>query len=173
MRLPSTDWHPNSRVAHGWRTQTRGVVIHTTEGPPGSAENWFKEPGARGEGAHVIVGKTKVTQIADLNAVCFHASGANHAFIGFEHEGYASNSKRQWLTRDNRRLLRASANRVAWVCYRYQLGRPRHKRNVFGHRDFPRGGHVDPGRGWPWFFYMALCRRAYRNLVRSDGRTWL
>jgi hypothetical protein len=167
IRLPNTPYHPNSLITHGFRALTTGVVIHTIEGTGDGAEMWFKQRAARGLGAHAIIGQTHVVQLCDLQAVCYHAPGANHRMIGFEHEGFARYSKTQWLRKGNRSLLRASANRTAWVCWHYKLGAPRRGKNVFGHVDFPAGGHHDPGPGWPWVFYMLLCRNAYKRLVRT------
>jgi N-acetyl-anhydromuramyl-L-alanine amidase AmpD len=173
-RLPNTAFHHNSLVEHGRRSTTRGVVIHTIEGTDESAEAWFANRQAGGIGAHVIIGqeKQRTIQTADLDALCWHATGANSDHIGIEHEGYASMSKVQWLSKANRKLLRASANRTAWICWHYKLGAPRKGHNVFGHADFPAGGHHDPGKGWPWTFYIWLARRAYKTLVKSNGKKW-
>lgn len=174
VRLPNTAFHPNPLLVHGKRATTRGVVIHTIEGTDEGAEAWFKNRQANGVGAHVIIGQEKhrTIQTCDLDAKCWHAAGANSAFIGIEHEGFAAYPKWRWLLRENRKMLRASANRTAWICWHYQLGAPSKGRNVFGHADFPAGGHHDPGKGWPWTFYMWLARRAYRNLNASGGRRW-
>lgn len=178
-RIPNTPFHNNPRVAHGRRSVTRGVVIHTVEGTDEGAELWFENRRARGVGAHLIIGREQVRtiQTTDLDNVCFHAKGAtrqgfngNAHLVGIEHEGFARYSKRQWLSKVNRSLLRRSANRTAWICWKYNLGAPRKGRNVFGHVDVrPRGGggHNDPGRGFPWVFYMLLCRRAYANLRKT------
>lgn len=173
-QLPATPLHDNPLLAHGSRPYTKGVVIHTIEGSDQGAEAWFKNRQAGGVGAHVIIGqeKDRTIQTTDLDNLCWHAAGANQTHIGIEHEGYASYSKIEWLKPNNRKLLRASANRTAWICFHYDLGSPRKGKNVFGHVDFPQGGHHDPGTGWPWTFYMALCRRAYKNLVNSYGARW-
>lgn len=168
-RLPNTPLHNNPLLAHGHRWTTKGVVIHTIEGTDEGAEAWFRNRQAGGVGAHVIIGQeaNRTIQTTDLDNVCWHAVGANHEYIGIEHEGFASYSKAKWLTKANRHMLRASANRTAWICWHYGLGTPRKGRNVFGHADFPKGGHHDPGAGWPWWFYMYLARRAYSNIKRK------
>lgn len=168
-RLPNTALHNNPMVAHGKRATTRGVVIHTIEGTDVGAESWFRNRSAGGVGAHVIIGqeKSRTIQTTDLDNICYHAIGANQEYIGIEHEGFASYTKRAWLAPNNRKLLRASANRTAWICWHYHLGAPKKDRNVFAHADFPQGGHHDPGPGWPWSFYMFLARRAYRRLVKT------
>lgn len=168
-RLPATPFHDNPKVAHGRRRVTKGVVVHTVEGTDEGAEAWFKDRRAKGLGAHVIIGQesSRTIQVTDLNNICYHASGANEGYIGIEHEGFARYSKAQWLKKVNRHMLRASANRVGWICWHYRLGIPTRKNNVFGHADFPQGGHEDPGKGWPWLLYIFLARRAYSNLTRT------
>lgn len=132
--------------------------------------NWFDNPEAGGVGSQVVVGTKKCYQLSDLNALVWHAAGANTNYIGFEHDGFSSWPRWRWLLRRTQRKM--SANRTAWICYHYGLGLPRKGVNVFGHVDFPAGGHDDPGKGWPWDLYMAACRRAYRNLVKSNGKKW-
>ncbi len=174
-RLPNTSFQNIPAVAHGRRRRTKGVVIHTIEGTDGSAINWFKDRQARGVGAHVVIGQepNRTIQITDLDNVCYHAVGGNSDWIGFEHEGFAKYTKTQWLKTVNRNMLRRSANRVAWICWNYKLGEPRRGKNIIGHSDLKAGGHHDPGRGWPWWLYIFLAKRAYKNLVKSKGRTWL
>lgn len=175
-RLPNTKFHDNPRIAHGKRTQTKGVVIHTIEGSDESAESWFKNPNNPnpGVGAHVIVGTSvgESVQLTDLDNVCWHAPGCNSTRIGIEHDGFTRFPRAIWLSAGRRRQLRMSANRTAWICYRYHLGRPTWGTNVIGHVDCPGSDHTDPGKGWPRTFYIWLARRAYTNLVNSFGKTW-
>ena len=173
LRLRGAKYNPIPRVVHGTRTRTRGVVVHTIEGSHDGAVSWFNNPGAGGCGAHVVFGtRDEVTQLCDLNAVCWHAPGANYDCIGFEHEGYASYSRAQWLQPSRRTMLKRSANRTAWVCWKYRLGRPRRKVNVFGHVDFPAGGHHDPGTGFPWKRYMHWANVAYFVIKATNGKSW-
>lgn len=168
-RLPATAFHDNPKVAHGVRQVTKGVVVHTIEGTDEGAESWFKNRQAAGLGAHVIIGQEsdRIIQTTDLNNVCWHAVGANSNYVGIEHEGFARYTKTEWLKKVNRHMLRASANRAAWICWHYKLGRPTRRKNVFGHVDFPQGGHNDPGTGWPWWLYIFMARRAYSSLVKT------
>lgn len=170
--LPNTPRHLERNIAHGKRPKTRGVVIHTIEGSDEGAISWFANPQAGGVGAHIVIGHTppRAVQLADLDMMCWHAKGANSDTIGIEHEGRASDSRFTWIKRRTQRKL--SANRTAWICWHYKLGEPRHHHNVWGHVDFPAGGHHDPGPGWPWTLYMLAARRAYRKLVKSHGKKW-
>lgn len=175
-RLPSTPYRYNAAADHGTRAYTRGVVIHTIEGSASGAESWFRNPSAGGVGAHVIVGpslKGGIVQIVPLTSKCWHAKAVgNTGYIGIEHEGSSTYGKLTWLSKKYRTMLRQSANRVAWICLEFHLGEPKKGKNVIGHVDVPGNDHTDPGKGWPWAFYMFLCRRAYKNLQRSNGRRW-
>lgn len=173
IKLPNTPFRRVQAIEHGERKVTRGVVLHTIEGSDEGAVSWFANPEAGGVGAHVVVGYNPPQrwQLTDLNTLCYHAVSANSSYIGIEHEGRASDSRLTWVKRRTQRKM--SANAVAWICYHYALGKPVKGRNVFGHVDFPAGGHHDPGPGfWAGGLYMAACRRAYRNLARTHGRKW-
>lgn len=175
VRIPNTAWHHNALVEHGRRRETRGVCVHTIEGTDEGAEAWFKNRQARGIGAHIIIGqeKNRTVQVASLSEKCWHAKDFGNAYlVGIEHEGFARYSKTEWLKKKNRKLLRASANRCAYILWYYKLGAPKRHHNVFGHVDVPGNDHTDPGRGWPWWFYLWLVGRAYRNLVKSNGKRW-
>lgn len=170
-RLRAATYRPIPACMHGRRARTRGVVIHTIEGSAAGAISWFANPACGGVGAHVVFGKDTVTQVADLDAICWHAPGANYDCIGFEHEGRAAYTRKTWLG-PYRTMLRKSANRTGWVCWYYNLGRPKRGKNVFGHVDFPAGGHHDPGGGWPWKRYLAWANVSYAALKLSRGKTW-
>lgn len=172
-RVPATKWSPTPRAWHGTRGRPTRVIIHTIEGSAEGALSWFNSPAnPAGTGAHLVIGKTRSYQTAELETMLWHCRNANTNGVGIEHDGKAATSKAAWLKKDNRTLLKMSANRTAWICHRYGLGIPKRGRNVFGHVDVPGNDHTDPGKGWPWLFYMALCRRAYRNLAASDGKRW-
>jgi N-acetyl-anhydromuramyl-L-alanine amidase AmpD len=166
-KLPATEYKPIQRIQHGRRRVTRGVVIHTIEGSQDGAFSYFSTSSPQGVGAHVLVGLKKVIQCADLDQICYHAINANSTMIGIEHDGSASFTKSKWLSAARRTFLRMSANRTAWICWHYKLGAPKHGRNVFGHYEIPGNDHVDPGKGWPWWFYIWLCNRAYKNLQKK------
>lgn len=172
-RIPATKWHPTPRAWHGTRGKPTECIIHTIEGNAEGALSWFNSSGnPYGTGAHLVISQNAAYQTADLETLLWHCKGANTSGVGFEHAGAASYSKLKWLSKANRKLLRMSANRVAWVCYHYKLGAPKKGKNVRGHYEVPGNDHTDPGKGWPWTFYMWLARRAYKNLVNSDGKRW-
>jgi hypothetical protein len=171
-RLPNTPLQNISRISHGRRPSTRGVVIHVADAPGTSnIENWFKDPRAKGVGAHVAVGVDNVVQFTDLGAVCWHAPGANTNWVGIEHVGTGTQSKARWVARRKQRVL--SANRTAWILYHYKCGTPKWGGNVRRHSEFG-GGHTNcPGKSFPVTLYMAAVNRAYRNLVKHKGKTWV
>jgi N-acetylmuramoyl-L-alanine amidase CwlA len=173
-RLPQTPYREHPAVNHGGPCKKLYVVVHDTEGgTTRSIEAYFAtgKAGGEGDGAHVIVDNKEIVQIAPLSALLYHAPGGNTNGIGFEHCGFASLSRLQWLKK--RKMLTLSARRVAWLCYVNGWGVPKRGKNVFAHGDFPPPNfHTDPGPNFPWRLYMRLCRRAYAKLVRTYGFRW-
>lgn len=180
MNLPNTPQRRISRISHGMRTHTRGVVIHVMDGTLAGTLSWWAQGGHEADGAHVCVGLKSVVQTADLDAICWHAPGdnvvdpgaqsGNHEFVGIEHEGSGTQSKLTWILHRTQRKL--SANRCAWILYHKKCGEPKWGHNVVPHYDFPAGAHPCPGKNFPRLLYMAAVKRAYRNLERSDGKRW-
>jgi N-acetyl-anhydromuramyl-L-alanine amidase AmpD len=180
-RVPNTEQHIIPRINHGRRETTKGVVIHVMDGTLEGTLSWWNQSGHEADGAHLCIGKTKAVQTADLDAVCWHAPGddatkagkqnGNHEYVGIEHEGTGTDSRTTWILRLRQRRL--SANRAAWICYHYGLGRPSFVSGTLAlHSDFPQGGHPCPGPGFPKDLYAKAAQRAYKNLVRSKGKKW-
>lgn len=171
-RLPNTPLHNIQCVTHGRRSSTQGVVIHVADAPGTSnIENWFRDPRAGGVGAHVAVGIANVVQFCDLDAICYHAPGANSNWVGIEHVGTGTQSKARWVARRKQRVL--SANRTAWILYHYRCGKPKWGVNIRRHSTFGGGHNNCPGESFPVWLYMGAVHRAYRNLVKSNGKTWV
>lgn len=178
--IPNTTQHRIGRIDHGKRTVTKGVIVHVMAGTLEGTLQWWAQTTHEADGAHICIGLNRAVQTADLDAVCWHAPGdnnriigkqnGNHEFVGIEHEGLGSDTRRTWLNRRKQRIL--SANRCAWILYHYHLGVPRWNVNVGHHSDFPLGAHACPGAGFPDDVYISAARRAYRNLVKSDGKRW-
>lgn len=172
-RFPNTPYRPIKRIQHGRVRTIEACVIHDTESPDSSQEgvwNYFATSSPDGVGAHIIIGSKSVIQCAPLLARCYHAKGVNSRMIGFELCGYAADSRAKWIAKRRQRKL--AANRVAWVCYTFNLGRPTRHGNVFGHGDLPGNDHTDPGKHFPWKLFILAARRAYRNLEKSSGKRW-
>lgn len=173
MKFPHTAQHPIARIDHGRRPTTLGVTIHDaeTESLIG-VRNYFGSTSPQGVGAHGGIDDATAEQWADLLALCYHAPGGNSTTVGLELMGFAALPRWRWLKR--RRQLRAAANRTAWVLYTFKRGLPRRGVNVWAHGDYPPPNtHTDPGPNFPWPQFLALCRRSYRKLVRTNGRHWL
>src|SRR3982750_3889302 len=74
------------------------LVIHTMESPekPDTAEsvaNWFAGSTAPQASAHYCIDANSVVQCVQDGDVAWHAPGANHNGIGFEHAGRAAQTK--------------------------------------------------------------------------------
>lgn len=167
--LPNTKQHRLSNLDHGQRPRTLGVVIHVMDGDTISgAISWWSRRGNK-VGAHVCVNNDVAIQTVDLDHVAYHSPGANFAWIGIEHTGRWWHTS-QWVRRRRQRVL--SANRTAWILYHYKCGPPKWGGNIRRHSSFPTSHKLCPGPGFPVPLYMAAVNRAYRNLVKSKGRTW-
>lgn len=182
--MPNTKHHLIPKLHHGMRPKTLGVAIHVMDGYYDSIIPWFsRASNKQGIGAHLAIGPKagEALQMVDLGSIAYHAPGDNVAtpqhesgnlnFVGIEHEGFGRDTKLKWLKR--RTQLRMSANRCAWILYHYRCGKPKWNVNVVRHSNFNRTNHtMCPGPGFPVTFYMFLVNRAYKNLVKSRGRTW-
>lgn len=161
------------RIEHGERSGTRFITVHDMEADNIQAvRNYFATSSPDAVGAHLGIDKgvtrtPKVQQWADLDALVYHAKGANSESIGIELCGFASQPRRTWVLRRGQRI--ALAETIARLCHEYHLGEPRHKgsdKNVKGHVEIPAGGHTDPGPNFPWDLVMPLAVKRYRKWYR-------
>jgi N-acetyl-anhydromuramyl-L-alanine amidase AmpD len=159
-------WVPHCRreylrvLDHGPRPETRGVVIHVNDGYFEGTRSWFRS-GSGGVGAHFEVGNSAegVVQFLPLSQKAWHAVDANAFSIGVEHAGFGRRS--EW---EAGHMLELSANRVAWILHRYNLGRPHLGHNIWPHSagGDSWGGHFDcPGKEFPWDKYLSMVEHAY------------
>ncbi|HEV8248651.1 MAG TPA: peptidoglycan-binding domain-containing protein [Gaiellaceae bacterium] len=164
------------------RNYTRGrsgpidvLVIHTMEAPekPDTAENvarWFAGSTAPEASAHYCIDSNSIVQSVKDSDVAWHAPGANHNGLGFEHAGRAAQSAADWSDDYSQRCLKLSAELVARKCREH--GIPvvwlrvadllAGKRGITGHvqvsQAFKRSTHSDPGTSFPVERYLALVR---------------
>lgn len=162
-KLYGAEQHRIPRIEHGERPRTDFVTLHDTESDNLiGVVNYFATSSPDEVGAPIIIGPGgRTLQLADLDALVYHAKGANSNSIGIEICGYASQSKARWLKRRKQRVAIAKA--VARLCHMYRLGSPRYGNNVKTHADIPAGGHHDPGVNFPLGKVMKLAQRYYRK----------
>lgn len=165
------------------RNYTRGrsnaidlLVIHTMEAPekPTTAEsvaNWFAGPTAPQASAHYCIDDNSIVQCVHDEDIAWHAPGANHNGLGFEHAGFAAQTPQEWNDAYSQDLLELSAQLVAQKCEEYHIpvvwlraadlraGR----RGITGHAQvsdaFHRSDHHDPGPNFPIERYLALVKQ--------------
>ena len=83
------------------RTTIDLLVIHTMEAPekPDTAENvarWFAGSTAPQASAHYCIDDDSIVQCVHDKDVAWHAPGANHNGLGFEHAGFAAQAPKDW-----------------------------------------------------------------------------
>jgi N-acetyl-anhydromuramyl-L-alanine amidase AmpD len=151
-------------------------VIHTMEAPekPTTAEtvaNWFAGPNAPQASAHYCIDDNSVVQCVRDEDVAWHAPGANHNGLGFEHAGFAAQTPKDWQDTYSQALLGISAELVAKKAEEYHIpvvwlqvadlrvGR----RGITGHAQvsdaFKKSDHRDPGPNFPVQQYLALVKK--------------
>jgi N-acetyl-anhydromuramyl-L-alanine amidase AmpD len=152
------------------------LVIHTMESPekPDTAEsvaNWFAGPTAPQASAHYCIDSNSIVQCVHDTDVAWHAPGANHNGLGFEHAGRAAQTKDDWSDDYSTAMLDLSAQLVAQKCEEHHIPvtwlQPADlragRRGITGHVQvsdaFKRSDHRDPGTSFPVQQYLALVRK--------------
>ena len=174
------------------RNYTRGrdssidvLVIHTMETKEGSDSadniaNWFAGSTAPEASAHYCIDDNSVIQCVRDEDVAWHAPGANHDGLGFEHAGTAKQTGRDWGDEYSRAMLEHSAELVAEKCVKYkippvwltpadlQAGR----RGITSHNNvskaFGRSTHWDPGVGFNVERYLKRVRQKMGSVEPRD-----
>ena len=160
------------------RNYTRGrsvpidvLVIHTMESPetPTTAEsvaNWFAGSTAPQASAHYCIDSNSIVQCVKDSDVAWHAPGANHNGLGFEHAGRAAQLPKDWSDDYSTKCLELSAELVARKCAEYGIPAVwlrvpdllAGKRGITGHvqvsQAFKRSTHTDPGPNFPIERYL-------------------
>jgi N-acetyl-anhydromuramyl-L-alanine amidase AmpD len=151
------------------------LVIHTMESPekPDTAEsvaNWFAGSTAPQASAHYCIDANSIVQCVQDTDVAWHAPGANHNGLGFEHAGRAAQTGADWSDAYSTQMLERSAELIAEKCRKYDIPavwlRPADlqagRRGITGHADvsaaFKRSNHTDPGGNFPVQAYLALVK---------------
>lgn len=172
-----------------WRTEltvkprrVRLVVMHCMEAPekPNTAENvglFFKRGESRSS-AHIGVDSDSTVQYVKDNDVAWAAPGVNNDGIHIEMAGMSAQSLREWTDQYSTLMIERAANAAAQYCVKYDLP-PLHltneqlkagKKGIIGHYQAtamykPNNGHTDPGKNFPWAFFMARVTFYYQKYV--------
>ena len=163
------------------------LVFHAMEAGEGhstaeSVARWFAGPDAPQASCHYCIDDDSVIQTVRDEDTAWHAPGANHNGLGFEHAGYSVQTPAQWDDSYSRAMLWRSARLVAAKCIEYGIpavwlspedllaGR----RGITSHWNvslaFKRSDHTDPGPGFPAERYVAWVRRVLATRRQPAGR---
>lgn len=147
------------------------IVVHDMEAPEGplTAENvahYFATTDRHASAHRCFDNNSQVQCVLDKD-VAWHAPGANHNGLGYEHAGYARQSDAEWRDPYSTQMLKLSAKQAAADCKRYNLpvryvdtgalllGR----RGITTHWDvtkaYKRSTHTDPGPNFPMDQYIS------------------
>lgn len=182
-----TDRWPLIRAKHFSKIPNkRGVriiVIHSMEAPEkgDTAENVAKyfQNTVRQASAHICVDSNSIVQCVLDNDVAWAAPGANKDGIHIEMAGYAKQTKAEWLDPYSTLVLENTAYATAQYCLKYDIP-PNHlsnsqledkvSRGIVGHVQvsevFKKGDHTDPGKSFPWDYFIS---RIQENLRKQDA----
>jgi N-acetyl-anhydromuramyl-L-alanine amidase AmpD len=138
---------------------------------------WFAGPNAPQASAHFCVDANSIVQCVRLQDVGWHAPGANHNGIGFEHAGRAAQSRAEWLDDYGRAMLELSARLASRLCRQFRIppvfvgaaelklgtlqpdGSRKPARGITTHvataQAFRKSTHTDPGPGFPLDWYVS------------------
>jgi len=150
------------------------IVIHSMEAPEkgdtAEAVARYFQRGTVQASAHYSIDNNSVVQCVFDSHTAFHCKNANSNGIGIEHAGYAKQTKEEWLDGYGQQMLELSAQIGAHLCIKFRIPVQRAefrsatnpavvKPGFCGHADVPlHGTHWDPGKGFPWDFYLERVR---------------
>lgn len=153
----------------------RLIVVHATDdaeraGSAHAVARYFVNPDRQGS-AHFAVDPVEIVQCVDLAHVAWGARGANLDGIHVELCGEAGQSAGDWEDEASAAIVARGARLVGALCRRFSIPvrrltveqiRDGVSRGICGHVDVsetwppPRGGHWDPGPGFPWETFLGL-----------------
>lgn len=176
-----TSWQPGARDR-----EVRLIVLHSAECSEvqHAAENlaaWAAGPNHPRASWHFAVDCNSVTQSVELYDIAWHAGPVNGYSIGIEQAGKASQTEEQWLDAFSHEVLERTAQLIAVVSGTYDLPieycddpKAIGARGVCMHSDVTRcwktkGGHTDPGKGYPLEHVLRRARE-YQLKAVSEGK---
>lgn len=154
------------------------IVIHDEEYPESdnSAEAIAQmfHTTTRPASAHQVHDANSTVQCVLDNDVAYHAP-PNERSIGHEHDGYAHQTREEWLDPKGKLTLELSAAQVAEDCHQHNIPIVKlspsdllaGKRGICGHVDVSNAWHqtthTDPGTQFPWDYYLDRVRYYYNS----------
>lgn len=149
----------------------RVVVIHSMESPEkgDTAEKvaQYFATTEREASAHLCIDSDSIVQCVLDNDVAWAAPGANKDGVHLELAGYAKQTKAEWLDAYGVLLLENAAEATAQYCIKYDIPaihltdvelEKSKSRGIVGHVQvtevFKKGDHTDPGKGFPWDYFL-------------------
>ncbi len=166
-------------------TAITAITIHDTEGSYSGAISWFKNCDAN-VSAHYVLRSSdgQVTQMVLETNKAWHVGSENPYTIGFEHEGYESQTG--WYTeamyQSSADIARDIINsgygisplRVAYFPWAATTdysdnGTPGECIRIKGHQHYPNQTHTDPGSNWDWDYYYKLINQATSVTTLTDA----
>lgn len=173
MTKTSTIWAANYTKTNGRKIDL--IVVHDMEAPErlDTAEavaRYFARPSTRASAHWNFDADSKVRSVRDKD-VAWHAPGASHNGLGYEHAGYARQSAAEWRDPYSDAMLRISAEQAAIDCAKYDIpikyvtieGLKRGERGITTHNNvskaFRRSTHWDPGPNFPMGYYLDLIKK--------------
>lgn len=150
------------------------IVIHSMEAPEkgSTAENIARyfQTIERPASAHLCIDNDSIVQCVRFTDTAYHCKNANANGVGIEHAGYARQTEKEWLDEYGIAMLELSAQAAAKLCRQFKIPAMRAafrsssnsavvQRGFCGHADVPsHGSHWDPGKGFPWGYYLERVR---------------
>lgn len=153
------------------KRKVRLIVMHDMEAPEKATTaeavaRYFKRGEAKAS-AHLCIDSDSIVQCVKDNDVAFAAPGVNRDGIHLEMAGYSKQTEADWLDTYGLLMLENAADAAAQYSLKYDVP-PVHLTNgelKAGNKGFighyqasaiykPNAGHDDPGKGFPWNFFM-------------------
>ncbi|MBX7093386.1 MAG: N-acetylmuramoyl-L-alanine amidase [Flavobacteriales bacterium] len=177
-------WTPAPTCNYSSRNGTAisAITIHTVQGTYAGAISWAQNC-ASSVSYHYVVRSSdgQITQMVAEANKAWHVGSENPYTIGYEHEGYVSQTG--WYTTA---LYNASADLSRDICnsgygippLRTYYGPSSTGTNTLGgctkikgHQHFPNQTHTDPGINWDWELYYRLINNAptITSVTSSSG----
>lgn len=164
--------------------KVRLVVMHDMEAPetPSTAENVARlfQTIQRPASAHLCVDSDSIVQCVRDGDQAAAAPGTNRDGIHIELAGFAVQDGAAWLDPYGTLMLDRAANAAAQYCRKYDIPPVRltvkelkaGKKGFIGHADAtiaypPNAGHTDPGKDFPWDFFIERVKMHLAKLPRA------